>query len=243
MKIRSKSLSIIVLSTFIIGIALSMAFNLWKTESTKTPAKFSSGKFEGMFNPADIRGSYTFGDISSNFNIPVETLAGAFGIVSDDEAAFQVKELEEMYEGVNAEGEIGTDSVRIFAALYAGLPYEPEETSLLPNQAIGFLKDKLSQEELEALKSISVNISEIKYGAGPAAAEESDREAEQEGIIKGKTTFKDLLDFGLSKTDIEEVMGLKMGPTSMAVRDFAADSGLEYSIIRAALQEKLDVLK
>lgn len=51
MKIRSLPLAIIVLALFFGGIALSAAFNLWKTESTKTPAKIKSGEFTGEHEP------------------------------------------------------------------------------------------------------------------------------------------------------------------------------------------------
>ncbi|MFA6707608.1 MAG: 4Fe-4S binding protein, partial [Sphaerochaetaceae bacterium] len=59
------------ITVFLLGsILLLMAFGLWKTESTKVPAKFTSGEFSGQSNPADIRGSYSFADIERNFSIP-----------------------------------------------------------------------------------------------------------------------------------------------------------------------------
>jgi len=80
MKIRSLPLAIIVLVVFFGGIALSATFNLWKTESTKTPAKIQKGEFSGENDPSDIRGSYSFADIEKTFNIPVAVLAKAFGV-------------------------------------------------------------------------------------------------------------------------------------------------------------------
>ena len=53
----------------------------WQTESTKEAAVFTSGEFAGQANPADIRGSYTFGDVEKNFGIPAALLAQAFGVV------------------------------------------------------------------------------------------------------------------------------------------------------------------
>ena len=145
MKIRSIQLAPVILILFIAGIGLTMAFNLWKTESSKQPAKYLSGEFAGEYNPGDIRGSYSFDDISDAFDIPVATLAKAFGVEDrKNPGDFQAKELEEMYGPQTDGGEVGTDAVRLFTAIYSGRPYTPEETTRLPNPAVALLKDKLS---------------------------------------------------------------------------------------------------
>jgi pyruvate/2-oxoglutarate dehydrogenase complex dihydrolipoamide acyltransferase (E2) component len=147
------------------GIGGTMALNLWKTTATKEPAKFTSGELAGQSNPADIRGSYTFGDIAAAFPVPVDALAQAFGVKEGDPAAFQCKQLETIYAGTEG-GEIGTDSVRWFVALYAGLPYTPEDDSLLPAGALEVLAPRLSPERLAEVKAKTVGLAE----ASPAAA-------------------------------------------------------------------------
>jgi hypothetical protein len=57
MNIRSKHIGPIILAAFIIGIGGTIGLNLWRTTSSKVPAKFTSGEHEGEYNPADIRGS------------------------------------------------------------------------------------------------------------------------------------------------------------------------------------------
>jgi hypothetical protein len=81
----------------------------WVTESTKVPVTFTEGEFAGQANPADIRGSYTFGDIANSFDVTPEVLAQAFGVTGDDPAAFAIKELEAIY--LDSGYEIGTVSV------------------------------------------------------------------------------------------------------------------------------------
>jgi hypothetical protein len=155
--IKSKHLAVIVPVVFAAGIGLTIAFNLWKTETTKVPAAYTSGEFAGKANPADIRGSYTFADIVKAFPVPLEELARAFG-VTGDAAAFQVKGLEGAFEGLPAGKELGTDSVRLFVARYAGLPFEPGESTVLPAAAVELLAGKggLSAEQLADLRARAV---------------------------------------------------------------------------------------
>ena len=57
MKLKSKHLVPLILVVFVAGIAGTMAFNLWRTEGSKIPAKLSGGEHDGEYNPSDIRGS------------------------------------------------------------------------------------------------------------------------------------------------------------------------------------------
>lgn len=243
MKIKSAPLALITLGVFVAGILLSMAFNIWKTESTKTPVKFSEGEFEGMFNPADIRGSYSFEDIAGSFDVSVETLAKAFAVDKEDNpGAFQAKELEEIFQIQDDGGEVGTDALRLFVARYTGLPYEPEDTTRLPAPAISVLKDKLSVADLEALKAISVEVQLLRIEGNVPGSESDEHDETEAAVIKGKTTFGDLLDWGLDKADIEEILGMKMGAAGISVRDFAMEKEIEFGDIKTALQEKLDTV-
>jgi len=238
-KVGSRIIAPVVAATFIIGIGLSMAFNLWRTESTKVPARYVTGDFEGRYNPADIRGSYTFGDIETAFAVPAGVLAKAYGIQgADDPAAFPVKNLEEMYGETPDGGEIGTDSVRLFVALYTGLPYTPQVSTRLPSPALAVLQENVSAADLEALKAISVQLSQVRVAeTDPAEIGEHD---DDEIAVKGKTTFDDLLRWGLTQQEIEQVIGLPMGSRGGTVRDFLTAEGLEFSGYKTKLQELLD---
>ena len=238
MKIRSVQLAPVIVVAFVVGIGLTMAFNLWITESNKIPATYISGEFAGEYNPGDIRGSYSFGDIQEAFGVPVTVLSQAFGLVDEKNAAsFQVKGLEESYGSLPDGGEVGTDSVRLFTALYIGRPYTPEETTLLPAPALSFLKEKLAPADLEALREKSVQLSELRLEEGAVVEEHVETD---ERLIKGKTTFGDLLSWGLSKEEIEGVIGLPIGSRATTVRDYLIDEGVEFSVYKTALQELVD---
>lgn len=153
MKIRSTMLGLVIFVVIFGGIMASSNLGLWKTESTKIPKKISSGSYTGEFDPGDIRGSYAFSDISKNFNIPLEDLGQAFGI-KENVASFKVKELETIY----GELEIRTGSVRLFVALYTGLPYEIREESYLPQSAVNILKAKgnLNSEQMAYIEDHAI---------------------------------------------------------------------------------------
>jgi hypothetical protein len=244
--IRTKHLAVVVPLVFAAGIGLTMAFNLWKTETSKVPVTFISGEFAGQANPADIRGSYTFADIAKAFSVPVEDLARAFG-VTENAAAFQVKSLESAF--------LGTDSVRLFVARYAGLPFEPAETTALPAAAVAVLvaKGGLSAGEIADLRARAVGGDLTAAAAAPAttaSAPETSPAApavsgsstadhattEADRTIKGKTTFKELLDWGAAEADIRKVFGGEMGATGVAVRDYCTEKGIEFSTVKTALQ-------
>ncbi len=257
-KISSYVLAPVIAAVFFGGIIVSMALNLWITESTKTAVKYSSGEFAGLANPGDIRGSYSLSDIEKNFGIPVAVTARAFGAESwPDPAAFKAKDLEALYEGAPEGVEIGTDSVRLFVATYLGRPYAPEETTRLPRAALTELAAKLSPADLKAMEKYAFE-GEAQSADGmaataltgepasaeataptvtaPTTAEDHGATAAEDRAIKGKTTFNDLLSWGVSRSTINGIMGMDIGPASVTVRDFCLERGLEFSEYRAALQ-------
>lgn len=157
MKIKSGVLTIIIFAVFILGIGGTMAFNLWSTESSKEPAKFTEGELAGTANPADIRGSYSFQDIENAFGVPVEDLAAAFEVTEDPEN-FQCKELEDIY-GSLEYGDIGTGAVRLFVALYLEVPYEDaHEGTILPEPALDILGDRASPELREQMELVRTGV-------------------------------------------------------------------------------------
>jgi len=243
--LRSKHVVPIVLVVFILGIGGTMIFNLWQTTSSKVPATYSSGEFAGEYNPADIRGSYSFGDIEEAFAVPVTALAEAFAVDdTENPAAFLCKSLEELY-GAMENGEVGTDSVRWFVALYTGLPYTPEEDTLLPSASISVLRERLNETELETVRAKTVDLSAVsqEYGAGPEspAPEQTDTHTETEaGEVKGNTTFGELLSWGVSKEAIEQALGLPIGKAGVTVRDYCIENGIEFSTVKDALQRAAD---
>lgn len=256
MKLRSAHIAVITVVFVFGGIFISMILGVWRTESSKVPAAYTEGEFAGEYNPADIRGSYTFEDIEKAFNVPVEALAAAFGFeAQDNPGSTQAKIFEEIFGEIDGK-EIGTDSVRLFVALYAGLPYTAEESTALPFRAVEVLTregriDGATADEIRQKHGVELGLDMMGPGAmettgetagaaeEPAGTDTHD-EAEEDTAIKGKTTFRDLMDWGLSEEEIEEVIGMPMGPANQAVRDFFIEQGIDFGSYKEELQRRLD---
>ncbi len=251
MKIKSWHMGLIVLIVIFGGIAGTMAFNLWNTEGggggqgsggSRVPVTFKVGEFAGEYNPADIRGSYSFGHISELWEIPLTELGTAFGLGAIENLAdFRCGDLHEAYANLEEDVEIGTGSVKMFVALYTGLPYTLSDDEYLPQSAVELLKAKtnLTEDQVAFLDTHSVDIGGLRI-VEPDIIEEHEESAER--IIKGKTTFKEVLDWGVPEEEIKIVIGEELPATGMTIRDFANQKGLDFGSIKAALQAKVDAL-
>ena len=75
--------------------------------------------------------------------------------------------------------------------------------------------------------------------AAPAPPEATVDHVAPTGSVTGKTTFKDLLDQGVSEEKIKAVTGGKIGPASAVIKDWAAANGLTFSELKVGLQDLL----
>jgi len=264
MKLNSYTLAVLVIVLLFGGIGVSAGMNWWQTESTKVAATYQDGEFAGQANPADIRGSYTFGDVNKNFGVPLEDLKVAFRVPDDaNTAAFQVKELEAL--AVDLPVEVGTVSVRMFVAFYKGLPYDlaaAEESYLFPEaEPILKAQNKMTPEQAEFLASHLVPAAGEGTSPAEPAATATPAPAPADGqaaptatpaatvhapaamTVTGSTTFQNLLDWGLSKETIEKVIGGPMPPASTVIKNYATGKGLEFSTYKTQLQAEVDKLK
>jgi hypothetical protein len=238
------------------GIAAADIAGWWETVSSKEPAAIKTGKFAGEYDPNDIRGSYTFQDVENSFLVPTEVLGSVFQISGSDEeiSAFQIKNLETIYARLLDIGkEIGTSSVRTFTGLYSGLPVTLD--GYLPQTAVELLLSKdleLTSEQKSYIESHTVTAVEIAMAkVGETSAESSGTtvkvstgtgagtgtEQSEERKISGKTTFKNLLDWGVSKEAIvRELGGLEMPNPIFIIKDFCTDKQLDFGVIKEKLQ-------
>jgi hypothetical protein len=262
--LRTKVLAVFIVGLFVGGIFLSQALGWWSTVSRKVARTIASGEFAGNADPADIRGSYTFSDIQKNFGIPVEVLAKAFGFEkAPDPASIRAKMIEEQYGEIDGK-DIGTDSVRLFVSLYTGIPHASlEEGTGILETAFQVLKEsgKLSPEQEKELLTHVVKVPADKKAtppalpAAPAVAPEKSPDSGTAGgtttgeakstdsgtpstevLIKGKTTFKEVLAWGVTKAQIEKVLGRPMPAEGTIIKDWCTSEGLEFGTIRDALQ-------
>ena len=224
--LSANKVGLLTVAILIGGILLSVAFGLWKTSSTKQPALIKSGSFAGLPNPADIRGSYTYQDVTNAFAVPVEVLLAAF---QSQNGAQRLGDLEELWLANIPEGtEVGTDSVRLFVALYTGIDFEAEEGTLLPASAIEVLEQqqKTSDPRFAELKASAVAL--------PEGLEMTPVTNTTAVSVTGKTTVQDLLDAGYSFSDLEKILG-KIDNKLSAVKTLAESRGLSFSEVKAEI--------
>ena len=199
MRIKIWHMGLIVLIVIFGGIAGTMALNFWNTAASggnQVPVTFTSGEFAGEYNPADIRGSYSFGHISELWEIPLIELGTAFALgVIENPADFKCMDLHESYTNLEEDIEIGTGSVKAFVALYTGLPFTLADDEYLPQSAVELLKSKgtLTEDQVEFLNTHSIDISELEIiepstATGEGTTTKGHEESTQR-IIKGNTTL------------------------------------------------------
>lgn len=298
MKLSIKSMAIIVVGVFVIGIAGSNLLGIWRTTSSKQPVAIKEGEFAGLPNPADIRGSYSWNDVAKAFGFDVRLILKAFGASDENE---KVNTLEALYgaAGLPAGTEIGTDSVRLFVSLLTGLPHSADEGTVLPASAIAVLRENgkadaalIDEAAAKAYNPAAAIVSTsapkttpapapapapapvaaapsataaAAVPAGPsqpaqpvqpaqaaqpapaiAATAKTDATTEHvatPGALTGKTTFKELKDWGLGEDAIKTVTGGKIGPDSSIIKDWMAANGLTFSELKVKLQALLDAKK
>lgn len=264
MKLNSFTLAALIFVLLFGGIGFTSAMNWWQTESEKVPVKYTDGEAAGQYNPADIRGSYTFGQVSELFDIPLAELQIAFHIPADtDPAAYQLKSLEEQFADLPVE--IGTGSVRMFVAFYKGLPFDlaAAEDTYLFEEAAAIIEQqgKLTPEQSAYMSSHIASIEAVPEVLSTEAAPDTQsapdtqaapentaqpavtEHAPEEYLVTGKTSFQNLLDWGVPQEAIEAVLGAEMPASQMLVKDYASSKGIAFSEIKDKLQAEVDKYK
>jgi|GEM_PF-1796246 len=269
MQIRSKTLGIIIAIVIFGGILGASVMGLWKTESVRNPNLVQRNEsvgdaaredtITGDYYPADIRGNHRFGEISEMFNIPLEVLSHAFAIPADvNPANFQNQDFDSIYPEFEGEQEIGNGSVKWFVSLYTGLPFEledEEEDTYLLQPAVEILMSHadLTAEQIAYLEAYTIEIDfeipdyyssedELQSSDEAAGDEEETERKQDEMVVAGKTSFADLLDWGMSVEIIETIIGGEIPNRLMLVYDYCAENGLPFGQIKAKLQVEVDAL-
>ena len=60
--------------------------------------------------------------------------------------------------------------------------------------------------------------------------------------MRGKTTFQELLDWGVPQERIEAVLGGPMPAPGVVIKDYVTAQGKEYATVREVLQAEVDAV-
>jgi hypothetical protein len=61
--------------------------------------------------------------------------------------------------------------------------------------------------------------------------------------VKGKTTFGELLAWGVPQEIIEGIIGASMPDPAMILKDYASANGMSFETLKPALQAEVDKVK
>lgn len=243
MKIKISTLAISMLVIVFGGILIASVLGVWGSKSELEEINARYDGIEAALDPAQIRGSFSFAEVSEFFSVPLDVMAEGFMLPkSVDPHYFYNRDMEGLFGAVLTEDqEIGNASVQYFVALYTGLPYQLSEEIYLPQPAVDILKAQaqLTDEQIAYLDAHTVQIDpdELVAAMGTYVEEEHD---EDEAIVKGTTTFYDVLAWGVTESDLMVVLDGEMPPTNILIRDYCTQVGLEYGIVKAELQMLVD---
>ena len=243
MKIGAKGIAASAIATILGGVVLLMALGSWQTESEKIPVKFSTGEFAGMANPGDIRGSYSFADVEKNFPVTADILAAAFAldVMVKPAQDYLAKDLEALYGDVaDGAGEVGTDSLKWFVSLFTGLPFTPAEDTYVPSTVVEVLRDSGKVVDADTLAQLEAkSVEPLVPGIVPDVVD-THVESTTERVIKGTTTYADVISWGVTQAEIETILGVPLKSKTDKIRDHLLANNLEFSVVKTQLQALVD---
>jgi hypothetical protein len=161
-----------------------------------------------------IKGWMTLEQISITYNVSLADLIKQFNLPADTPATTAIKELES--------DTFDTTALRTWLESRSQLEVAP--TTI-----------KASQIPTEVSTSIPPAASEVTPATTQHVAPAM--------TITGKTTFQELLDWGVPKDVIQKIIGSDLPDTSSIIKDFVFGKGLEFTTVKTNLQVELDKLK
>lgn len=256
MKINYIHIFLIVIIIIGGGVLLTSQVGLFDTSRSVQPGKLDDSN--DVYSIADIRGSFSLEEIEQYYQVPPAVIIEAFSLDKDiSPAAFQLKDLKEIYQPIEIEGdmyEVETDTVKVFVSLYSGIPYISEETNHLPRHAVEYLvsEDKLTEEEQDYWTNHTFDLLPFKEEVAEELSKEEANTDYQESEIQkeesliepvtivGKTTIAEILSMGIDVKSFEEITGLEIPEDkNVSIRDYAASFGIDFGEIRGKLESFL----
>ncbi|MGB5823571.1 MAG: hypothetical protein WBH44_05820 [Proteocatella sp.] len=237
---KSRMLFIMILLITFGGIYVADILGFWQTESTKVASIIEEGDYKGLANPEDIRGSYTFLDIENSYGIDSSILAKAFNIKTDNPDTVKTMEIEEAYSYLGDELEIGTGSVRLFVAIYTGVPYTAAEN--IPSTAVSVLKDsgKWSDTLQGELAEYIIQVEAVQTEAVLPSKDDSSEQHEASEGVTGKTTVKEVIAMGITLEELESIIGAKIENQNLPVKDVCDQNGLSFPTVKGDISKILE---
>ena len=161
-----------------------------------------------------IKGWMTLEQIVTTYNVPLADLLKQFELPSDTKSTTAIKDLEsDLFSVTNLRTWLKSRTQP------AGV-LQTTSTTPVPTQTVVSTPDS------------SKVVTPVPTGhVAPAKT------------ITGKTTFQELLDWGVSKDVVQKVIGTDLPAPAVVIKDFVTGNGLEFTTIKTQLQVEVDKTK
>lgn len=238
MKLKPITVALLTLSIIFLGYLTLNNLSFFQSEDS-LPERYEDGSYDA----SSIKGSYTFEEISRFYDIPLNVLAQAF-MIENHPTLDTVKtgDLSALFEGYIGENEIGNGSVQLFVAAYLGQDIELIEDTYLFESAVRIIIEEnqvsdtlLSYIHDHTLSDVTIDLSQE---ALELALEAHELEEKSTFMIKGNTTFSEVLSNGITEEELEEILG-HVPNKILTVKDYCEKNDLTFSTIKKELEALL----
>jgi hypothetical protein len=165
-----------------------------------------------------IKGWMTLEQITTAYNVPLVEILSYFNLPADTPASTAIKDLESE--------EFSVTDLRDW--LQSGPGPTPEATPTIPPAP-----------PTVTLATPTVIIIDEPIEATPSPTEH----VAADKTITGKTTFQEIIDWGVPEEVIRQIIGSDLPVHSMVVKDYITQQGIQFSTIKTALQVEVDKTK
>ncbi len=216
MRINPFIYGVFVLVIFLGTILGFQAAGVWSISGKTTASGEAVQPISSDVN--SIKGWMTLEQISTTFNVPVADILKQFELPADTLPSTAIKDLE-------------TDVFSV-TNLRTWLQSQTEPSSLVSETPASTPQTTPTSVETEAPGL-------VEQTATPAATDH----VTADKTVTGKTTFQEMLDWGVPEEAIRQIIGGELPATSTVIKDYVTGKGLEFPSIKAALQVEVDKTK
>jgi len=216
MRVKPILFGVVVVIVFMSVVVISQAAGYWSTSGKVT----TSGE---LVNPSaddveTIKGWMTLNQISDTYAVPLSEILWEFSLPDTTSGDTAIKDLEsETFEVTLLREWLVSRMNGEKPALTTPLPMElSPQPSATPT----------------SVTTIS--------GTPQVTGEITVTHIAPENTITGKTTFQELIDWGLDMDVIESIIGTPFPGGEIIIKDYVTGLGMEFSPVKTALQGELD---
>jgi len=160
-----------------------------------------------------IKGWMTLDQITTVYNVPLAELLAQFNLPADTPASTAIKDL------------------------------ETEEFSVTNLRTWLLSRTQPAQPDTAATPTPQATPTPLVAFTEPAATVLPTEHVVADKTVTGKTTFQDLLDWGVTEDAIRQILGSDLPAPATVIKDYVTKQGLEFAPIKTSLQAEVDKTK